>query len=231
VSTSAERPDKPRSRAEQRRHELANASAWRGLKPGTPAGAAVFVLAALAILWALVGLDALIDHRMLNAGIKPRQVDGLVGIVVAPFLHADARQLATNTIPFAGLAWLLLMTGVRQFLLVTVAALLASGVVDWLAGPSDDVLLGVSGVVFGWLGYLLARAWFSRNIKWIAVAIIAGALFSSLFAGLLPRSGHHIFWGGHVVALLVGVGTAALLHRKPARGKTGRPATDRPAAA
>jgi membrane associated rhomboid family serine protease len=225
TTPSPGRPDQPRSRAQQRRYELAHASAWRGLKPGTPAGAAVFTLAALAVLWFLVGLDDLLDHRMLQAGIKPRQVSGLVGIIVSPFLHADARQLATNTIPFAALAWLLLMTGVRQFLLATVAVLLASGVVDWVAGPSHEVLLGVSGVVFGWLGYLLARAWFSRNIKWIAVAVIVAVLFSSLFSGLLPKSGHHVFWGGHVAGLVVGALVAALLHRKPSRSpKAAKPA-------
>jgi membrane associated rhomboid family serine protease len=209
----------PRARQKQRRDELASASLIRGLKPGTAVGAAVYVGTLLALLWLMVAINALSDHRLLRFGIRPRQVDGLLGIVVSPFLHANAGHLAANSIPFAVLAWLLLISGVREFAIVSAVVVVAAGGIDWLVGPADTVIVGASGVIFGWFGYLLARAWFSRSLKWIAVAVAVGAVFSSLFSGLLPTVQGNVFWGGHVAGFVVGILIAAVLHSRPKRIK------------
>jgi membrane associated rhomboid family serine protease len=210
---------KPLSARQRRQHELANTSLVGGLKPSSPVGAAVYTLAVLAVLWSIVAIDAMLEHRLLRFGITPREVHGLPGIVFAPFLHVNAAHLAANTVPLAAFLWLLLITGPRNLLIVTATVIVFSGLADWLLGPSDAVIVGASGVVFGWFGYLLARAWFSRSVKWIAIAIIVGAVFSSLFSGLLPSVDHNVFWGGHVTGFLVGIATAAVLHRRPGAKK------------
>lgn len=189
------------------------------MKPSHPVGAACWVAVMLAVLWAIAIVNALLDHRLLRFGIKPRQVDGLAGIVISPFLHADVGQLAANTVPFVVLGWLMLVSGVRTLVLLSVAVALVAGAVDWTLGPANAVILGVSGVLFGWFGYLLARAWYSRNVKFVAVAILVIAIFSSMLTGLLPHVNSHVFWGGHLAALVVGIAIAALLHRRPAAKK------------
>lgn len=189
-----------------------------GLKPGSHAGAAVWVAGLALALWVLVIVDDVLDHRLLRFAIKPRQVDGLPGIVISPFLHSSAGHLGANLVPLAILAWLLLISGVREFLLLTIVVILSAGGIDWLVGPSHSTILGASGVVFGWFGYLLARAWFSRSVKWIAVAVLVACVFSTLFTGLLPRVQSHVYWGGHVAAFVAGVLFAALLHRRPDGG-------------
>jgi membrane associated rhomboid family serine protease len=178
------------ARKQQQRHELANTSLRKGLAPSTFSGAAVWSGGMLALLWAILIVNAVLDHRLLRFGIKPRQVDGLSGIIFSPFLHANAGHLVANSVPFAVLAWLLLISGV-----------------------------GASGVIFCWLGYLLARAWFSRKLAWIAVAVAVALVFSSMFSGLLPRLGGNVFWGGHVSGFAVGVVVAYAFHRRPARPK------------
>ena len=176
---------------------------------------------ALTALWLVLGVDAALDHPLLRWGIKPRRLDGLPGVVLAPVLHAGAAQLASLSIPFVALGWLMLTSGLRYLAIVTGAAALASGLVGWLAGPSDQVIVGVSGVLLGWLGYLLARAVFGRGVLWTAIAVAVAVVFSGLFNGLLPGAREHEFWASQLAAFAVGAVLGALLHRR-GRGR-GRP--------
>lgn len=216
------------ARKRQRTAELANATLRGALKPTSSSGAAVIVGAVLGVLWAVVGVDAVIDQRLLRFGIKPRELGGLIGIVASPFLHADAGQLAADSIPFAVLCWLMLISGGRYFGIVTVSVGVASGVTAWLAAPAHTVILGCSGVIFGWMGYVVARAWFGRKIRWIATAVGVICIFSGTFAGLLPRLHTNVFWGDHLAGFLAGLLVGALLHasaRKPGRRAGLRPNT------
>jgi len=207
------------SRKQQRRQELLDTRLLRGLRPSHPGGAVLAMLIALAVLWLELAIDALLDHPLLKLGIEPRRLDGLTGVVLAPVLHASAAQLAALTIPFAVLGWLMLTSAIRHLALVTVAAALVGGLVGWLAGPTDSLLVGVSGVLLGWLGYLLARALVSRRVVWIAIAVAVTVVFSGLFNGLLPRAQQHQFWGSQLAAFAVGAGLAAVLHRRRARSR------------
>jgi membrane associated rhomboid family serine protease len=222
VSTPLPGKPSPRQiRKRQRRQELIDTKLLRPVRPTSAGGAVVVMGGLLAVLWAVLGIDAALGHPLLELGIKPRRLDGLAGIVLAPALHAGADQLAALSIPFAVLGWLTLTAGLRPLALVTGAAALTSGLVAWLAGPSDQVILGVSGVLLGWLGYLLARALFGRRVVWIAVAVAAALVFSGLFHSLQPGVGEHEFWASQLASFLAGAGLGAILHRggrnRPAR--------------
>jgi membrane associated rhomboid family serine protease len=214
------KPPQRLTRKQQRRDELINTSLLRVLKPTSASGAVVVMTITLALLWVLVGIDSVLDHPLLRLGIKPRQVSGLPGIVLAPFLHASAGQLAALTIPLAVLGWLMLTSGLRNLSLVTAAVGLAGGLIGWLTGPADAVIVGASGIVLGWLGYLLARAIFGRKVLWIAVGVAVATVFSGLFNGLLPIAHHHEFWGSQLASFAVGVLLGATLHRRRPRRAT-----------
>jgi membrane associated rhomboid family serine protease len=208
-------PPRRLTRKQQRRQELIDTKLLQ-IRPTRPSGAAIIMTLAVAALWLVLGIDAAFDHPLLGLGIKPRQLGGLAGIVLAPVLHAGAAQLGALSVPFAVLGWLMLTSGLRYLAVVTGAAVLASGLVGWLAGPSDQVIVGVSGVVLGWLGYLLARAVFGRKVLWIAIAVAVVVVFSGLFNGLLPRVHDHEFWGSQLAAFAAGVAVAAVLHPRRA---------------
>lgn len=216
------------SRKQQRRQELIDTRLLRGLRPSRPGGAVVVMMAVLAVLWLVLGIDAVLNHPLLKLGIEPRRLDGLTGIVLAPVLHAGAAQLAALSLPFAVLGWLMLTSGPRHLALVTAAAALAGGLVGWLAGPTGSELVGASGVLLGWLGYLLARALVGRRVVWIAIAVAVTVVFSGLFNGLLPRAREHEFWGSQLAAFAVGAALAALLHRRNRRRGRVRAARPRP---
>ena len=59
----------------------------------------IFIVAMVVVMWALEVVD-LVGGNLDSDGIHPRDVDGLTGIALAPFLHAGWGHLIGNTIPF-----------------------------------------------------------------------------------------------------------------------------------
>ncbi len=120
-------------------------------------------------MWLLEVLDIALDHRLDEYGIEPRELDGLVGVVAAPFLHADFGHLIANTIPFLVLGIIIGLQGVARVLLVTGIVMLVSGLGTWLVAPDNSIHIGASGIVFGYAAYLLARGVFNRDVVEIAI--------------------------------------------------------------
>lgn len=175
--------------------------------PPLPEGFAqgISLLAYLLILmWVLAVADLLTGRRLFrHLSIQPRRLAGLPGIVVAPLLHQNFKHLAANTAPFAILGSLILLQGLEVLGLVTVFCWLLSGVGIWLLGRSGTAHLGASGVVFGYLGYLLLRGYFDQSLPAIAIAILVGILYGGTLWGLLPfHQGKS--WVGHGVGFLAG---------------------------
>jgi membrane associated rhomboid family serine protease len=83
--------------------------------------------------------------------VVPRTAGGLVGIVTAPFVHANFAHLAANLPPFLVLGALVLRRGHAQFLEVALIIALAQGVLLWLFGRKV-AHVGMSGVIFGFFG-------------------------------------------------------------------------------
>ena len=75
----------------------------------------------------------------------------------------------------------------------------------------------------GWLGYLLGRAYFSRRILWIVVAVLVVFFFGTLLGGLLPSVGSDISWQAHVAGFAAGVFAAWLMHPRPIAAPASRP--------
>jgi membrane associated rhomboid family serine protease len=147
-----------------------------------------------------------------HAGIEPREVDGLLGIVTAPFAHGSWSHLLANAVPLLIFGFLLMVNGVRQFIAVTVLVWLVSGVGVWLTGGANTVVVGASGVVFGWLAYLVVRGVFTRSLGQIAIGLVLLALWGGIFWGVLPGA-NGISWQAHLFGALGGVLAAFLTSR------------------
>ena len=139
---------------------------------------AAILVGIVALLWLLEAIDLLIFRGRMDAlGIRPRTVAGLRGIVFAPFLHAGFGHLAANTIPFIVLGWLVMLRSTPDFFVVAVVSAVTSGLGAWLLGGPRSVHVGLSGVIFGFLGYLLARGIYERRLGSILLALVALLLY------------------------------------------------------
>ena len=143
-------------------------------------------------------------------GMRPRQLVGLPGIVCSPFLHRDIGHLIANTVPFAVLGWLILLQdkfqGNGNFYTVTVTILLISGLGTWLFGR-DAVHLGASGLVFGYIGFLLLSAYATGpRLLTIGVAVLVFWIYGSQLWGLLPSADEkRVSWEGHLFGFVGGI--------------------------
>jgi membrane associated rhomboid family serine protease len=154
-----------------------------------------------------------LDHRLDRYGIEPRDVDGLDGIVAAPFLHVGFGHLIGNTIPFVVMGVVIAFEGPLRLVGVTAIAALVSGLGTWLIAPDDTIHLGASGVVFGYATYLIARGAFNRRFTELAIGLVVAVLWGgALLAGLEPQQG--ISWQGHLFGAIGGVVAARLLARR-----------------
>ncbi len=171
------------------------------------------VFAMAGVMW-LVEIIDLLPHTPFDQwGIRPRSLSGLTGVVAAPFLHAGFGHLIGNTIPFLVLGCIIAASGTQRFVQVTVIVALFAGVGTWLVGPAYSVHIGASGLVFGYLTYLVARGFFERHIGQIVVGLIVFIFYGSLLWGLFPRPG--ISWQGHAFGAIGGVVAAWVIHRRP----------------
>jgi membrane associated rhomboid family serine protease len=165
-------------------------------------------------MWVSELLDTAVAHRLDRYGVQPRTLVGLRGIPFAPFLHVGWQHLIGNTVPFAILGVLIALSGVVRFAKANVIIGLCSGLGMWLFGATGSVHLGASGMVFGYLGYLLSRGFFDRRFGQIVLGAIVGVVYGGLLWGVLPTN-TGVSWQGHLFGFLGGVGAAWIMRRSP----------------
>jgi membrane associated rhomboid family serine protease len=206
---------------------------------------ALFVMVGfLAILW-IIQLVNVADHYQLtiNYGIRPRDVKSLPDIVSAPFLHVSWTHIESNSGPLFIFGFLAAYRGVVRFLGLTGLVVLASGFAAWFTGTPGTIGVGASGVVFGFLGYILVRGFFDRRGIDILLGLVMALCFAYQFTVLLPQNG--IGWQAHIGGLAAGVvggwifrdrsgavrGAAAVTAATPDQDKTAPSAAARAAVA
>lgn len=155
-------------------------------------------------VWAAFTANLVASGALTRFGVRPRTIDGLWGIPIAPFLHANVAHLVSNTVPLLVLGWLVLLRDARHFIPVTLLAMLGSGLCAWLLGAPGSVHIGASGVVFGYFGFLMLAGWFARSLGSIAISLLVTVLWGGLVFGVLPGQ-PGISWQGHLGGFIGGV--------------------------
>jgi membrane associated rhomboid family serine protease len=169
-----------------------------------PGWAALVMLLLLAGLWILEFFDQLSGNELDQFGIHAREIDGMPEIFTAPFLHAGWDHLISNSLPFYVLGFLVLLSGLARWLASSLIIIVVSGITAWSLTPPHTIILGASGLIFGWLTYLLARGIWSRRPAQVVLAVIVLLLYG-------------VSWQAHLGGAIGGVVAAWLLHRRASR--------------
>ena len=114
--------------------------------------------------------------------------------------------------PFLILGWFVLLDGERTFVIVTTMTWVLGGLAVWLLGRSRSNHIGASGIIFGYLGYVLMRGYLLQSPKAIALAILASLLYGGLIWSVLPLQ-RKSSWEGHLFGLVAG-GASAFYFQK-----------------
>jgi membrane associated rhomboid family serine protease len=169
--------------------------------------AAAITVGFVVLLWVIEGVDTVLGHRLDGEGVRPRDDEGLLGVVLAPLLHGGWDHLGANTLPVLLLGFLVLLSGIARGLAVTAVIWVVGGLGTWLVAPPGTIHLGASVLIFGWLVYLILRGFFARRAGEIALGVVLLVLFGSVLWGVLPGQ-PGISWQGHLFGA-VGGGLAA----------------------
>lgn len=180
------------------------------------ANALLVVGGILAVMWALEIIDTVTLNSLDAYGIEPRQASDLPNILWSPLLHFGWPHLISNSIPFLVLGVLTYLSGVARFVVTTVVSTVVSGLTAWLLAAAGTITAGASGVVFGYLTYLLVRGIFTRKPSQIILAVVVFALYGTVLLGVLPGT-PGVSWQAHLGGAVGGVLSAYLLHSKKQR--------------
>lgn len=161
------------------------------------------ILCLVGAMWAMELLDSATRFPLDAYGIVPRTGDGLIGIAAAPFLHLGFEHLIANTGALLVLGGLILLTS-PYFWSVTVAVTLFGGLGVWLVGDPHTVVVGASGLVYGYAAYLIGLGIFRRSLTNVLVAGLVVLLYGGIVVGMMPgQTG--ISWQGHLFGAIVGL--------------------------
>jgi membrane associated rhomboid family serine protease len=173
-------------------------------------------------IWLLEIIDLVFFDNGLNGlGVRPRTINGLVGIFFMPFLHNGLAHVLANTIPFVVLGWLVMLRRTADFFFVSFIIILISGLGVWLFGGSNTVHIGASGLVFGYFGFLIVRSYFERSFFSILITVVVIFIYGGLIWGVLPVVQSGVSWLGHLFGFVGGGYAAYLLTNRASRAYRG----------
>ncbi len=165
----------------------------------------------VALLWLILLLEAVTPLNLLEYGLRPGRIDGLLGIFTAPLLHGGVEHLFNNSIPLlVGLTACLFLYP-NSSLLAIPAIWLGSGVLGWFIGR-PSLHFGASGLLYGLLAFVFLSGALRRDMRSISVSLLVAFFYGTLVWGVFPIR-PNMSWELHLSGALVGLAMAILLRR------------------
>lgn len=145
----------------------------------------------IAFMWVLAILD-IIFFSINDYGIRPREIEGLIGILTSPFLHADLMQYPQHIIVNSlFLLFLLPITFLfyRKTSWIAMAVIvILGGFLVWLIAKNGSNHIGASGLIYGLLAFLFFSGILRRNLKALLAAITVFFAYSIIRYGVIPQT-------------------------------------------
>ena len=156
------------------------------------------VLSMWIVFWAEIRFH--LDFNYL--GVYPQKIEGLRGILFAPFIHSNLQHLFNNSVPllvltaalfyfYKNIRWKVLMFG-----------LLFTGFATWLIGR-PALHIGASGMVYMLVSFLFFKGIFSKQFQLTALSLVVVFLYGGLLWYVFPID-PKISWEGHLSGFGVG---------------------------
>jgi len=174
--------------------------------------ALAITLAFVGLLWLIQLSNWALDLGPGDLGVRPREWGGLIGIFLAPLLHAGFEHLISNSLPLIVSGTTLLYLYPQSAGLVWPVVYVAPGIAVWLFGRSS-IHLGASGLVYGFVSYVLVAGLVRRDRRAIAASLLVCFMYGALVWGIFPiQTG--VSWETHLAAGIIGVLLALALRAR-----------------
>ncbi|MFZ9974011.1 MAG: rhomboid family intramembrane serine protease [Vulcanococcus sp.] len=147
----------------------------------------------LLIPWCQELIDQLVFGGNWNLPMTPR--GPFLGVFTAPFSHSGFGHQLANSLMFLPLSWLVLAKSRRDYLAVWLGVILPSIPIWWFWPTASH---GLSGVVYGLLGYLLFIGWLERRPFSLMLSVLCLVSYGGVLPSLIPLfSPAGVSWIGH----------------------------------
>jgi membrane associated rhomboid family serine protease len=164
-----------------------------------------------AFLWLILITDSLFSLGLAHYGLRPKHLDGLIGILTAPLLHSGAEHLFSNSLPLIVSLTTVLYLYPRSAMRVIPVIWLGSGLLAWVIGR-ESLHFGASGFVYGLLAYVFISGLLRLDMRSVAVSVMVWFLYGSMIWGVLPIR-PNMSWELHLCGAILGVAMAIVFRR------------------
>jgi len=163
------------------------------------------------VLWLIHLITYLFDIYTFKLGILPRNINGLVGILISPLIHGSFSHLLSNTAPLIlmgiGIFYFYEKVAYKVFTIIY----LGTGLLVWIFAR-EVYHIGASGVIYGFVSFLFFSGIFRKDNRSIALALVVIFLYGGLIWGVLPVE-KGVSWESHLFGAIVGI-IVAFIFRK-----------------
>ncbi len=164
------------------------------------------------VMWVVHLASIEFDFRVAPFGVKPRTLEGLLGIFTMPFVHGGYEHLMNNSLPMLVLGWALFKF-YREIAWPSLIGIWLIGAFWlWVSGR-EAYHIGASGVVYGLASFLFLSGWLRKEKSVMALSLVIVFVYGGLWWGVLPVK-PEMSWEGHLWGALAGFAMAWYFRKK-----------------
>jgi len=164
------------------------------------------------IMWLVKIIEVLFNIDLTSLGIYPLTLEGLSGIIISPFIHADFRHLFNNSLPLFFLGTALFYFYSEIAVKVSLWTYFLTGTFVWIAGR-NAWHIGASGLIYGLASFLFFSGIIRKYFRLVALSLLIVFLYGSMVWGIFPNIYREISWESHMLGFISGI-ILAVVYRK-----------------
>lgn len=165
----------------------------------------VIPVSIIIIIWLVKFIEYMLNTHFDFLGIYPQKIEGLTGILFAPFIHADIKHLYANSIPLFILSTALFYfyreIGFRIFIYIY----LTTNIWVWIiARPAWHI--GASGIIYGLAAFIFVSGIIRKHTRLMALSMFVLFIYGGLIWGIFPNNiQQEISWESHLMGFIAGI--------------------------
>lgn len=169
------------------------------------------------LLWIVYWLQIRFDFDFYQYGIYPRDLLGLRGVLLSPFIHENLEHLYNNTFPL-----LILLSAIQYFYPkqtfgVIAYGILFSGLITWVVGR-ENYHIGASGLIYVLVSFIFFKGIQTGYYRLVALSLTVVILYGGVIWYVFPDVDQSISWEGHLAGFITGF-ALTLFYKTPEYAK------------
>jgi membrane associated rhomboid family serine protease len=157
----------------------------------------------LLVQWIVFFIDQGTALDLRSFGLRPRTIEGLIGILTYPLLHSGWEHITNNSVTAFVLLFGMFSFYGRLGWQVLAWSWIMSGLWMWIAAR-DGNHIGFSGVIYALASFIFFAGVIRKYFRLMALSAVVVFLYGSMVWGIFPMN-PQISWEGHLFGAIAGI--------------------------